>query len=66
MKCPEGTVSPQWDGAPREVVERMDVNQGKLTIGYTTGIDYTHNQYVPLLVYASILGGGPHSKLFNN
>jgi predicted Zn-dependent peptidase len=66
VKCPEGTVSPQWDGAPREVVERMDVNQGKLTIGYTTGIDYTHNQYVPLLVYASILGGGPHSKLFNN
>ena len=42
----------------------MDVNQGKLAVGYT-GINYTHGQYAPLLVYASILGG-PHSKLFNN
>jgi predicted Zn-dependent peptidase len=66
VKHPGGSVSPQWSSAPKEVIDRMDVNQGKLTIGYTTGIDYTHDQYVPLLVYASILGGGPHSKLFNN
>lgn len=57
--------SPQGN-APREVVELMDVNQGKLTMGYTTGVGYTHGQYVPMLVYASILGGGAHSKLFNN
>lgn len=51
---------------PREVVERMDVNQGKLTMGYITGVDYVDRDYIPMAVYASVLGGGPHSKLFNN
>jgi predicted Zn-dependent peptidase len=50
----------------REIIERMDVTQGKLTMGYTTGVNYTHPEYVPMLVYASVLGGGAHSKLFNN
>jgi len=51
---------------PREVVEAMDVNQGKLVMGFKTGVDYKSAQYVPMLVYTSILGGGTHSKLFNN
>ncbi len=66
IKYPRQTMSPGWNDNPREVVEPMDVAQGKLTMGYTTGIDYTHENYVPSLVYASILGGGAHSKLFNN
>lgn len=52
--------------APREVIEEMDVSQGKLVMGYKTGVDYKSEQYVPMLIYTSILGGGAHSKLFNN
>lgn len=65
IKYPIQEVS-SGNGGPREVVEPMDVTQGKLTMGYTTGIDYTHEQYAPALVYTSVLGGGAHSKLFNN
>jgi len=50
----------------REVVEKMDINQGKLAMGYTTGVDYVDSDYIPMLVYAGVLGGGAHSKLFNN
>ncbi len=66
IRYPDQRLSPQPTDAPREVTEAMDVNQGKLTMGYTTGIDCTNEDYVPLLVYGSILGGGAHSKLFNN
>jgi predicted Zn-dependent peptidase len=66
IKYPAQALSPRPADAPREVIESMDVNQGKLTMSYTTGIGYSHESYVPLLVYASILGGGAHSKLFNN
>lgn len=54
------------DEGPKEVIERMDINQGKLTMGYTTGVDYIDRDYISMLVYASVLGGGAHSKLFNN
>lgn len=50
----------------KEVLERMEVHQGKLTMGYSTGVNYTDEDYVSMLVYASVLGGGTHSKLFNN
>lgn len=50
----------------REVVERMDVSQGKLNIGFRTNTPVNDRLYFPLVLYASILGGGPHSKLFMN
>jgi predicted Zn-dependent peptidase len=50
----------------RTVSEEMDVNQGKLTMGFRTNISAADKEYFPLLVYSSILGGGPHSKLFIN
>jgi predicted Zn-dependent peptidase len=50
----------------KEVLETMDVSQGKLTMGYSTGVDYNDDDYVPMMVYSSVLGGGAHSKLFNN
>jgi len=52
--------------APKTVTEEMDVNQGKLTMGFRTNISAADKEYFPLLVYSSILGGGPHSKLFIN
>lgn len=66
IKYPGQALSSPQHSAPTEVVERMNVNQGKLTMGFTTGVGYTHEQYAPMLVYTSILGGGAHSKLFNN
>lgn len=51
---------------PREYVERMNITQGKLNMGFRTNILYTEDDYYPLMVCSSVLGGGPHSKLFIN
>lgn len=51
---------------PKEIGESMDVNQGKLCLGYRTGITFAEDKYPALSVYASVLGGGMHSKLFQN
>lgn len=50
----------------REIVERLDVIQGKLNIGLRTGITHADDMYPALLVYNGLLGGFPHSKLFLN
>ena len=50
----------------REVVERMNVNQAKLSIGFRTNIEPNSDNYYKLMLYNSILGGGIHSKLFQN
>lgn len=54
---------------PKEVrfcEERLPVNQGKLTLGYRTNTSYSDEDYVALLFYNGVLGGFPHSKLFQN
>lgn len=48
------------------VVETEPISQGKLVIGYRTGTSIADEDYVPLLVCNSILGGGGNSKLFLN
>lgn len=48
------------------VVERLDVNQGKLNMGLRTTITYNDAAYASALMYNGILGGYPHSKLFVN
>ncbi len=48
------------------VSEKLDVNQGKLVIGYRTGIAFEDELYNGLLLASDILGGGPNSKLFKN
>jgi len=60
------TLVRKQDGEVRFVREVMDVNQGKLVLGFRTGINYGSNDYFPLLMYNGILGGFPHSKLFLN
>ncbi|HZN58188.1 MAG TPA: pitrilysin family protein [Planctomycetota bacterium] len=52
--------------APREVEERMDVNQAKLVLGFRHGVTYSHPSYEALLLMNGILGGYSHSKLFQN
>ncbi len=50
----------------REVTEQMNVNQGKLSIGFRTNTRPNSENYYKLMLYNSILGGGIHSKLFQN
>lgn len=53
-------------GEKREFIENMDVTQGKLCLGYRTFISPSDENYYAALVFNSILGGGMHSKLFQN
>jgi len=48
------------------VIERQDVAQGKLNIGFRTNITYGDSDYFALQVYNGLFGGFPHSKLFIN
>jgi len=54
------------DVQEREVVEQLDVNQGKLNIGLRANVVYGDDDYPAALVYNGILGAFPHSKLFIN
>jgi predicted Zn-dependent peptidase len=51
---------------PRYWEESLPVSQGKLTLGYRTNTAYRDEDYADLLFYNGILGGFPHSKLFQN
>lgn len=48
------------------VKESLDVNQGKLNLGFRTPITYSDDRYAAALLYNGILGSYPHSKLFIN
>jgi len=49
-----------------EVIERQDIKQGKLNIGYRTNIQYGDPDYFALQLFNGIFGGFSHSKLFIN
>ena len=48
----------------KEIKEVQDVTQGKLNMGYRTGIVYGDPEYYALQVFNGIFGGFSHSKLF--
>jgi predicted Zn-dependent peptidase len=50
----------------KQVVDRLEVSQGKLNMGLRTGVGYDDPLYPAALLYNGILGGYPHSKLFMN
>ncbi len=50
----------------REIVETLDVEQGKLVLGARTGITWGDDAVFPLVFYNGLLGAFPHSKLFVN
>jgi len=50
----------------RNITETMPVNQSKLSLGFRTNISSSDEDYYALVVYNGILGGGIHSKLFQN
>jgi len=50
----------------RQVVEKHDINQAKLALGYRTGRSRRDPGFWALAFCDGILGGFPHSKLFMN
>lgn len=56
----------QTDRDFKTIVERQDLKQGKLNIGYRTNIRYGDPAYFHLQMFNGIFGGFPHSKLFIN
>jgi predicted Zn-dependent peptidase len=50
----------------KNITEKMNVNQGKLTMGFRTYTAPGSQEYYALMVYSTVLGGGMHSKLFQN
>ena len=59
-----GTAVKRAGGELRRVEERMDVTQGKLTMGFSTGCTAADAAYPALLMMNTIFGGGITSKLF--
>lgn len=49
-----------------EVMEKQELNQAKLHIGYRTNITYDDSDYAALHVFNGLFGGFPSSKLFIN
>lgn len=50
----------------KEIIDKMDVSQGKIVMGYRTNIDVKTDDFIPMFMYSVILGSGVHSKLFMN
>jgi Predicted Zn-dependent peptidases len=50
----------------RDFEDRMNISQGKLSMGFRTNISAKDPVYSSLVVLNGILGGGIHSKLFQN
>jgi len=48
----------------QDVEEVMEVEQGKLTLGFRTNISYDSHDYEASVLFTTILGGGANSKLF--
>lgn len=66
VKALAETVIHSKTGEVKNAVDSMSVNQGKLSLGFRTNIPASSRDYYSLLVYNGILGGGVHSKLFQN
>lgn len=51
---------------PNTVVEKMDIAQGKLCMGFSSELYGDDSQTAALTVMCDIFGGGPYSRLFTN
>ncbi len=48
------------------VTEAIDVNQGKLCMGFSAELYGNDSNTLPLMIAGDIFGGGPYSRLFSN
>lgn len=62
---PEAVFVPKCNNV-KEKLERMDVNQGKLVIGFRVNLKPQDSLAPAMRVFCDIFGGGPYSKLFAN
>ncbi len=51
---------------PNTVVEKMDIAQGKLCMGFSSELYGDDSKTAALTVMCDIFGGGPYSRLFTN
>ncbi|MCH5185798.1 MAG: insulinase family protein [Oscillospiraceae bacterium] len=63
-RYPSTVIKPQ-SGNVKNVTESLDVTQGKLSVGFRTGITPESEKYPGLVVANSVFGSGAHCKLFN-
>ena len=49
-----------------EIIEEMEVNQGKLAIGFRTGASNKDKDFANFILFNSLYGASPTSKLFEN
>ncbi len=61
---PATQVRSQPRGPVRRVVEPQEVTQGKLCLGFRTGVTRADRDWYPLVVGNGVMGGYAHSKLF--
>ena len=60
------TLAPEPFTSLKEVTEPFEVSQGKLVMGFRTGICATDDEYFAAVIFNEIFGGSPASKLFMN
>ncbi|WP_040980217.1 EF-P 5-aminopentanol modification-associated protein YfmF [Oceanobacillus jeddahense] len=58
--------TPDWKSDEKELIEKDQIQQAKLNIGYRTNILYRDEKYPALQVFNGMFGGFPSSKLFIN
>jgi len=49
-----------------ETTEEMEVNQGKLSVGFRTGVSNNSPDFINFVLFNSLYGASPTSKLFEN
>jgi predicted Zn-dependent peptidase len=49
-----------------EIIEEMEVSQGKLAVGFRTGFSNKDKDYPSFILFNAIYGASPTSKLFEN
>lgn len=54
----------RWQDTPRVFADTMDVQQGKMAMGFTVGFGMDDPTYPALLVANAMFGGTPDSRLF--
>ena len=64
LEC--GTVTGKEKTEPKEIVERFDVAQAKLVMGFRTEIAEPSEKTMAMRFMSALLGGTAHSKLFVN
>jgi predicted Zn-dependent peptidase len=62
--APSRPPPPAPAGAGRELFEAQELSQGRLVLGYRTGITLADEEYPALVLFNALLGGDAQSRLF--